>query len=81
MVQKSAQTVDFAIGAYVTGDARGIRSAPYSVNTATNPLTYASLQRLNQVHGQFASPFLPPFLPPFPPLLSLPPSPPSLPTS
>ncbi|KAH9477316.1 Extracellular metalloproteinase MEP [Psilocybe cubensis] len=50
MAQKSAQTTNFAVGAYVTGDARGIRSAPYSTSKATNPLTYASLRNLNQVH-------------------------------
>ena len=52
MNQKSAKTTDYLIGDYVSGKAAGLRKFPYSVNKATNPLTYESLQQLNEVHGQ-----------------------------
>ncbi|TEB17453.1 hypothetical protein FA13DRAFT_1804360 [Coprinellus micaceus] len=48
--QTSADTRDFAVGGYVTNNANGIRSAPYSTNAQTNPLTFASLRNLREVH-------------------------------
>ncbi|KIM35854.1 hypothetical protein M413DRAFT_449584 [Hebeloma cylindrosporum] len=51
MNQNSAQTKDFVMGSYVFNNPKGLRKFPYSVNKATNPLTYGSLQRLNEVHG------------------------------
>ncbi|KDR76563.1 hypothetical protein GALMADRAFT_246959 [Galerina marginata CBS 339.88] len=49
--QNSAQTKDFVIGPYVFNKATGLRTFPYSVNKATNPLTYGSLQTINEVHA------------------------------
>ncbi|CAA7257405.1 unnamed protein product [Cyclocybe aegerita] len=49
--QTSAQTRDYVIGEYVFNNRRGIRSAPYSVNRATNALSYGSLRQLNEVHS------------------------------
>lgn len=48
--QNSAETRDFAVGSYVTDNANGIRSAPYSTSAAVNPLTFASLRQLREVH-------------------------------
>ncbi|KAG8695806.1 hypothetical protein FRC08_007549 [Ceratobasidium sp. 394] len=42
---------DFTLGSYVTNNPKGIRSYPYSTNTATNPLTYGSLATRNEVHA------------------------------
>jgi hypothetical protein len=53
MNQNSAQTKDFVVGSYVFDNPKGLRKFPYSVNKATNPLTYGSLQKLNEVHGWF----------------------------
>ncbi|KAI8619760.1 Fungalysin metallopeptidase-domain-containing protein [Chytriomyces sp. MP71] len=41
----------FVTGVYVTNSARGIRKFPYSTNARTNPLTFASLNKLNEVHN------------------------------
>ncbi|KAJ3234770.1 Fungalysin/Thermolysin Extracellular metalloproteinase 5 [Chytriomyces hyalinus] len=38
-------------GAYVTGNARGIRNFPNSTSTTTNPLMFSSLNKLNEVHN------------------------------
>lgn len=51
MNQNSAETRDYVIGNYVTNDPKGLRQFPYSINKATNPLTYGSLQQLNEVHN------------------------------
>jgi len=51
MNQNSAETKDYVVGSYVFNNPNGLRSFPYSVNKATNPLTYASLQQLNDVHS------------------------------
>ncbi|KAL5631553.1 hypothetical protein ACGC1H_007167 [Rhizoctonia solani] len=48
--QTSANITDFTLGSYVTKDAAGIRSHPYSTNKTTNPLTYGSLGSLGEVH-------------------------------
>jgi extracellular elastinolytic metalloproteinase len=53
MAQTSARTTDFAVAPYVSNNPRGLQRFPYSVNTNTNPLTYASLQQLNEVHGTY----------------------------
>ena len=45
-------------GQYVTNDPAGIRSHPYSRSMTTNPLTYASLQTLSEVHGAFFRSFV-----------------------
>ncbi|KZV62019.1 peptidase M36 [Peniophora sp. CONT] len=37
-------------GQYVVNDPAGIRSHPYSRSTTTNPLNYASLKTLTEVH-------------------------------
>ncbi|RDB18741.1 Extracellular metalloproteinase mep [Hypsizygus marmoreus] len=50
VVQKSATVKDFVVGAYVTDDANGIRTFPYSTNARTNPLRYSSIAQLNEVH-------------------------------
>ena len=52
MNQNSTETKDFVMGSYVFNNPKGLRNFPYSVNKATNPLTYASLQQLNDVHSQ-----------------------------
>ncbi|KAI0045239.1 hypothetical protein FA95DRAFT_1495726 [Auriscalpium vulgare] len=48
--QKSAATQDYVLGQYVTNDAAGIRSHPYSTSATTNPLRYSSLKTLTEVH-------------------------------
>jgi extracellular elastinolytic metalloproteinase len=45
---KTKPVQDFTLGSYVINNAAGIRSHPYSVNKATNPLTYASLSAKNE---------------------------------
>ncbi|KAH9911363.1 Fungalysin metallopeptidase-domain-containing protein [Epithele typhae] len=47
---KDATVPDFVLGQYVINDPAGIRSHPYSTSMTTNPLTYASLQTLTEVH-------------------------------
>ncbi|CAE6419061.1 unnamed protein product, partial [Rhizoctonia solani] len=42
---------DFTLGSYVINKPGGIRSYPYSTNTATNPLTYGTLGTMNEVHA------------------------------
>ena len=59
MNQNSAQTKDFVMGSYVFNNPKGLRKFPYSVNKATNPLTYGSLQKLNEVHGRFSNHYFP----------------------
>ncbi|THH06562.1 hypothetical protein EW146_g9575 [Bondarzewia mesenterica] len=49
--QTSSPIVDYVLGQYVTNNAAGIRSHPYSTSTATNPLNYSSLQTLSEVHA------------------------------
>ncbi|KAF9521526.1 metallo proteinase 10 [Crepidotus variabilis] len=50
MGQTSEQTRDYIMASYAANTAAGLRSFPYSTNAQTNPLTYASLQKLDQVH-------------------------------
>ena len=47
--QKSATVKDFPMGAYVAG--KGIRSHPYSTDSKVNPLTFADVAKLNEVHN------------------------------
>ncbi|KAG6845471.1 hypothetical protein H0H87_008831 [Tephrocybe sp. NHM501043] len=50
LVQSSAQIQDFVLGQYVTNNPAGIRTHPYSTSSKTNPLTYASIGKLGEVH-------------------------------
>jgi len=47
----SADVNDFAVGVFVSGNAKGIRSAPYSTNSQVNPLTLGNVAKLNEVHN------------------------------
>lgn len=42
---------DYATGTWVTDDPKGIRKYPYSTSIETNPLGYADLDDLDQVHA------------------------------
>ncbi|KXN84352.1 Extracellular metalloproteinase mep [Leucoagaricus sp. SymC.cos] len=46
----SSAVPDYVMGQYVINDPAGIRTHPYSTSSSVNPLTYASLQSLNEVH-------------------------------
>ncbi|KAJ7108331.1 Fungalysin metallopeptidase-domain-containing protein [Mycena epipterygia] len=46
----SAAIPDYVLGQYVTNDAAGIRSHPYSTSATVNPLRYSSLKTLTEVH-------------------------------
>ncbi|KAG6841441.1 hypothetical protein C0991_011111 [Blastosporella zonata] len=48
--QNSTDIQDFVVAPYVTNKPAGIRSHPYSTNSTTNPLTYASIGKLKEVH-------------------------------
>ncbi|RXW20286.1 hypothetical protein EST38_g5569 [Candolleomyces aberdarensis] len=48
--QNSEETVDFALGTYVTDSDAGIRRFPYSTSAQTNPLRYSNLRQFRQVH-------------------------------
>ncbi|KAJ7153210.1 Fungalysin metallopeptidase-domain-containing protein [Mycena filopes] len=51
-VQQTSGTVeDYVLGQFVNGKPRGIRSHPYSTSKTTNPLTYASVKELDEVHN------------------------------
>lgn len=43
------------MGQYVINDPAGIRTHPYSTSKTTNPLTYASVGTLNEVHSASSS--------------------------
>ncbi|KAK7038894.1 hypothetical protein VNI00_010528 [Paramarasmius palmivorus] len=47
----SATVHDFALGAWVTNDAGGIRSRPYSTSTSVNNLRYSNVRGLTSVHS------------------------------
>jgi extracellular elastinolytic metalloproteinase len=53
--QTSATIKDYVMGQYVINDAAGIRTHPYSTSKTTNPLTYASVGTLNEVHSALYS--------------------------
>ena len=46
-----SRNTDFPLGAWVYGDPAGLRAYVYSTNIQTNPLTYKSLNQLNEVHA------------------------------
>ncbi|KAF8970317.1 Fungalysin metallopeptidase-domain-containing protein [Flammula alnicola] len=46
----SAAVPDYVLGQYVTNDAAGIRTHPYSTSATVNPLRYSSLKTLTEVH-------------------------------
>ncbi|KAJ7210611.1 Fungalysin metallopeptidase-domain-containing protein [Mycena rebaudengoi] len=46
----SAAIVDYTIASYVLNDPAGLRKYPYSTSKTTNPLTYASIGTLDEVH-------------------------------
>ncbi|KAH9912689.1 Fungalysin metallopeptidase-domain-containing protein [Epithele typhae] len=47
----SSSVPDFVMGQYVINDGAGIRNYPYSTSAVRNPLTYASIKTLNEVHN------------------------------
>ncbi|TCD65836.1 hypothetical protein EIP91_002141 [Steccherinum ochraceum] len=47
---KDSTVPDYVMGQYVTNDAAGIRTHPYSTSASTNPLRYSSIAQLNEVH-------------------------------
>ncbi|KAJ7176314.1 Fungalysin metallopeptidase-domain-containing protein [Mycena crocata] len=49
--QKSAAIKDFVTGTYVLNNQAGVRTHPYSTSKTVNPLTYASIASLNEVHN------------------------------
>ncbi|KAJ7642499.1 Fungalysin metallopeptidase-domain-containing protein [Mycena polygramma] len=49
--QTSATIKDYVMGTYVINDPAGIRTHPYSTSKSVNPLTYASVGTLNEVHN------------------------------
>ncbi|KIJ49238.1 hypothetical protein M422DRAFT_777721 [Sphaerobolus stellatus SS14] len=48
---KDASVPDFTLGVYVENSTAGIRTHPYSTSPTVNPLTYANLQTLSEVHA------------------------------
>ncbi|KAJ7723080.1 Fungalysin metallopeptidase-domain-containing protein [Mycena metata] len=49
--KNSSAVPDFILGAYLENNVAGIRTHPYSTSATTNPLTYANLATLNEVHN------------------------------
>ncbi|KAI0797286.1 Fungalysin metallopeptidase-domain-containing protein [Irpex lacteus] len=47
---KDATVPDYILGQFVENNSVGIRSHPYSTSTTVNPLNYASLKTLTEVH-------------------------------
>ncbi|KAJ7194480.1 Fungalysin metallopeptidase-domain-containing protein [Mycena haematopus] len=47
----SAAVPDYVMGQYIVNSAAGIRNHPYLTNSTINPLTYASVKTLNEVHN------------------------------
>lgn len=45
------RATNYPMGAWVYGSAAGIRSYLFSTSLTTNPLTYTSLNTLNEVHA------------------------------
>ena len=50
MEQTDATVKDYTMGSYVTNQASGIRSHPYSTSKEVNPYTYATLAEKHEVH-------------------------------
>ncbi|KAI0321260.1 Fungalysin metallopeptidase-domain-containing protein [Amylostereum chailletii] len=49
--EQSAAHPDYKTGAYVDNNPDGIRTYPYSTSKTTNPLTYESVGKLDEVHA------------------------------
>ncbi|KAK7055769.1 extracellular metallo proteinase mep [Favolaschia claudopus] len=47
----SSAVPDYVMGQYIINSAAGIRTHPYSTSATVNPLTYASVGKLNEVHN------------------------------
>ncbi|KAJ3014930.1 UNVERIFIED_CONTAM: Fungalysin/Thermolysin Extracellular metalloproteinase 5 [Siphonaria sp. JEL0065] len=47
----NTRTTDVITGGYVLGNTKGVRNFPFSTSTTTNPLTFSSLNTLNEVHN------------------------------
>ncbi|KAJ7676842.1 Fungalysin metallopeptidase-domain-containing protein [Mycena polygramma] len=47
----SSAVPDYVMGQYIINDPAGIRTHPYSTSATVNPLTYASVGTLNEVHN------------------------------
>ncbi|KAF9460271.1 Fungalysin metallopeptidase-domain-containing protein [Collybia nuda] len=47
----SSAVPDYVMGQYVTNNAAGIRTHPYSTSASVNPLRYSSIRTLNEVHN------------------------------
>ncbi|KAJ6563293.1 Fungalysin metallopeptidase-domain-containing protein [Mycena vulgaris] len=47
----SSAVPDYVMGQYIVNSAAGIRTHPYSTSATVNPLTYASVGTLNEVHN------------------------------
>ncbi|KAI8900591.1 Fungalysin metallopeptidase-domain-containing protein, partial [Globomyces pollinis-pini] len=47
---RDTRSTDFVLGDYVLNNLLGVREKAYSTNMNINPLTYASLNNMNQVH-------------------------------
>lgn len=49
--KNDSRATDYPMGAWVSNTESGIRSYPYSTSMTVNPLTYASADAENDVHG------------------------------
>ncbi|KAJ7068336.1 Fungalysin metallopeptidase-domain-containing protein [Mycena amicta] len=49
--KNSSAVPDFVMGQYIINSPAGIRTHPYSTSKTVNPLTYASVGTLNEVHN------------------------------
>ncbi|KAF7348992.1 Extracellular metalloproteinase [Mycena venus] len=49
--QTDATIRDYVLGQYVSNNPAGVRTHPYSTNKTTNPLTYADVGNLSEVHN------------------------------
>ncbi|KAF7301728.1 Extracellular metalloproteinase mep [Mycena indigotica] len=49
--KNSSAVPDYVMGQYIINSAAGIRTHPYSTSKTVNPLTYASVGTLNEVHN------------------------------
>ncbi|KAJ2999350.1 hypothetical protein HDV02_003131 [Globomyces sp. JEL0801] len=48
--ESDTRQTDVVMGSYVVNKASGIRNYPYSTNTKTNPLSFSTLNTLDEVH-------------------------------
>ncbi|KAG8954785.1 hypothetical protein FRC03_011377 [Tulasnella sp. 419] len=56
--QNSTDIKDYVLGAWVTNNATGIRTYPYSINESTNPLSFSSLKSLDEGSSGFFVPYM-----------------------